>query len=754
MSDCDDEIVIAETYSDALSVEVLGYNGNDRIVLGDKNRPLEKIIFANIILDGGEGSRDVLVVNDQGTTTAKPIEVRATKVTGIHNRHISYFDMETIDIGMGIAAQEVHVFSTAKSAGLTLSTQGKAYTNMYTGFSNKTNVSCAQKKTVMMSSKYKMVSLLAHILTILTSKLTILFFVCVVQGPLKILSGCGNDVIEIKQNVGDITLKSGAGLFSMTNVTIENTIGDIDIDFRPAKSHTMNLTKTVGDIFIDTGYKCDECFIVIDDSIGDIDVNVGSGDTHYLSFTHILGHASVDVDLGEKIISADTITGSFKAKLTNGNEKITISKVEGDIEIKSGDGLHEYELNETSGGAVDISVGDSNWLHHIFNLTSVFGSVKISAGDGDNVINGYGLAGSLTGVFGDGDHDMTLANAAVDVDLTSGKGYRNIVATNATSFKAVLGDGDDRIELTDTGTIHIKSGDGLHKAKFLRSSGSIDVAVGNAVGRGRSQSLTIIETIGDVTVTAGKGNYQITTQTTDGEVVIQAGESHTEGIIDVRDTVNGNVNVIARTNTALDILNTEGGSNFNGDVSVVVYDQPCIVNVGHASGDVSIDLQGSGIDRVDLFDIGGSVDIKTWSDNDLITVDKLHGSIFVDAGTGDDRIQLDYLGGNGTVLGGTGDDLFLIDPRGDTEHPNTMDGSHLDWNGGGGIDSVDMIVVSSGIINLNFYNTGIDQINTRCSSTGDSFTPSFSLGRQPQILRNRLDGYLFVDLKDCCEARE
>ena len=76
MSDCDDEIVIAETYSDALSVEVLGYNGNDRIVLGDKNRPLETIIFANIILDGGEGSRDVLVVNDQGTTTAKPIEVQ------------------------------------------------------------------------------------------------------------------------------------------------------------------------------------------------------------------------------------------------------------------------------------------------------------------------------------------------------------------------------------------------------------------------------------------------------------------------------------------------------------------------------------------------------------------------------------------------------------------------------------------------------------------------------------------------------
>ena len=41
MSDCDDEVVIAKTYQDASSVEVLAYDGDDRIILGDESRPLD-----------------------------------------------------------------------------------------------------------------------------------------------------------------------------------------------------------------------------------------------------------------------------------------------------------------------------------------------------------------------------------------------------------------------------------------------------------------------------------------------------------------------------------------------------------------------------------------------------------------------------------------------------------------------------------------------------------------------------------------
>ena len=223
---CFFQVIIAETHSSATSVEILGYAGNDRIVLGDNNRPLDEIIFANIIIDGGEGDRDTLAVNDQGSSVSKPIEVRATTVTGIHGSNgesIAYFDLETIDVALGRAATVANVYSTSKDTSLTLRTQDGDDT----------------------------------------------FNIQNVQGPLKISSGCGSDNIHITQTKGDIRLTSGAGLYSTTNVTIHDTIGGIDIDFSPAKSHSIRLSKTWGNVYIDTGFKVDESFISIDEVLGD-----------------------------------------------------------------------------------------------------------------------------------------------------------------------------------------------------------------------------------------------------------------------------------------------------------------------------------------------------------------------------------------------------------------------------------------------------------------------------------------------------
>ena len=684
-------------------------------MLGDSNRPLDSIIFANIIIDGGEGDRDILAVNDQGSSVSKPIEVRATTVTGIHGSNgesIAYFDLETIDVALGTAPTEANVYSTSRDTSLTLSTQNGDDT----------------------------------------------FNVHNVQGPLKIASGCGNDNIFITQTKGDIRLTSGAGLYSRTNVTIQDTVGGIDIDFLPAQSHRISLSKTSGDIYIDTGFKVDESFILIEEVTGNVDVNVGSGDMHLLSFAHLIGDTKLDVDLGNKIINVYNMTGSFTAALTKGDDLMSIGKAEGDIKIRSGDGLHEYMLNETS-GVIDIAVGHSNWYHHLFNLTRVDGPVKLSAEYGDATINGYEMSGSLIGHFGDGDNDISLVNAAVDVDFTSGEGSRNIAAIGTLSFKSTLGKGDDRIELTDTGPIDIRSGDGLHKFTFLRIAGNIEVDVGNAVGRGRSQLMTITETMtGNITLKMGNGNHRIkTVETTNGQVSINTGESHGEGIIEVHDTNNGDVIVRARINNALDILNTEGGETFRGNVMINIDDGPSLVNVNYASGDVEVDLRGSGKDIVDLLNIGGSIAVKTWGDDDQINIDKNSGSLVINGGSGDDEIKVKQLVGNGTIIGGAGNDLLLLDPRGDdvSNSLNTMDGSHLDWNGGGeSADRVELYVVRTGTISFSFYNTGVDQVITRCTESSASLSPSFSLGRQSQYLRDRLDGYLFVDLKDCCEARE
>ena len=122
MSDCDDVITIFKTYSNALSVEVLGHGGDDKIVLGDSNRPLDTIIFANIIIDGG-GDTDLLMIHSQSY-----VQIRSTMISGIQGSEgpiISYFNLDDIDMSLGSSPAQVDVFSTAKEALFTLTTQGK-----------------------------------------------------------------------------------------------------------------------------------------------------------------------------------------------------------------------------------------------------------------------------------------------------------------------------------------------------------------------------------------------------------------------------------------------------------------------------------------------------------------------------------------------------------------------------------------------------------------------------------------------------
>ena len=126
-----------------------------------------------------------------------------------------------------------------------------------------------------------------------------------------------------------------------------------------------------------------------------------------------------------------------------------------------------------------------------------------------------------------------------------------------------------------------------------------------------------------------------------------------------------------------------------------------ILSIWTASvGDIRIDFQSSGEDAIHLYDVEGDLNVETWDDNDLITVDKYRGNLFFDLGSGNDTVQIDYLDGNGTVLGGSGVDLLQLDARGgeDPGRMNTMDGSHLNWNGGEDNDLLDMYFVSAGFL--------------------------------------------------------
>ena len=120
----------------------------------------------------------------------------------------------------------------------------------------------------------------------------------------------------------------------------------------------------------------------------------------------------------------------------------------------------------------------------------------------------------------------------------------------------------------------------------------------------------------------------------------------------------------------------------------------------------------------------GTLNIMSRDGSDTLTVRKaVAANLFIDAGAGDDSVYIFSLpGGNGTVLGGPGNDLLFLDGRDPdlnvVDSPlNTMDGSNLYWNGGGGDDTVEMYFVSAGTSNLNIVNDsdGVNRLIAKCT---------------------------------------
>ena len=124
LSNCHDEVTIIETYPDASSVEVIGYAGDDKLIIGNENLVVDDI-FGSIIVDGGVGN-DLLVIRDQSHSGSKSVAVHSTLIAGIHGTHednIYYYNIETIDMSLGPSDMAVDVFSTARNSHFILTTQ-------------------------------------------------------------------------------------------------------------------------------------------------------------------------------------------------------------------------------------------------------------------------------------------------------------------------------------------------------------------------------------------------------------------------------------------------------------------------------------------------------------------------------------------------------------------------------------------------------------------------------------------------------
>jgi hypothetical protein len=130
MTNCDDVVTIVSTHPDSSSIEILGYDGDDSIYVGDASLALDTNVFGNVIIDGGFGDGDILMIRDQGSSVSKEISMYPTMFKGIigsGNDTIYYFDMEDIDVLLGSADTQVIVYDTPRDVPLDVYTQGKHY---------------------------------------------------------------------------------------------------------------------------------------------------------------------------------------------------------------------------------------------------------------------------------------------------------------------------------------------------------------------------------------------------------------------------------------------------------------------------------------------------------------------------------------------------------------------------------------------------------------------------------------------------
>lgn len=126
MTDCNDEVTISSTSNDAISIEVIGNDGDDKVILGQGEPALETNIFTDLVLDGGAGAADELVINDSGSSASKSIRIFPTMITDVlggFNTTISYFSFENIDMLLGSSDADVAVEFMPRSTSLSMTSQ-------------------------------------------------------------------------------------------------------------------------------------------------------------------------------------------------------------------------------------------------------------------------------------------------------------------------------------------------------------------------------------------------------------------------------------------------------------------------------------------------------------------------------------------------------------------------------------------------------------------------------------------------------
>ncbi len=392
-NDCHDEIRIRQTATTVKSVDINTFGGDDTIVIGTKNQPYENLIHADIIIDGGDGFGDEIIVHDGSSKTKNQI-INANSILGIQfgineNRTFFYKNAEVMNLKLGQVV-DVNVTSTVPGFDLTIH-----YNN--NGSNNIKSTSTSGPLNVISDGDSN------NYISVSNSK-----------GGVFIDLEKGDYDIDISDSIGAVNIITEGSNNSMRNETISiiNTKGNVGLNLGPAL-HRIDIRKTSPGNWTDANS-------ITHKWQGDVTVSCETG-TQVIDLLNIGGNAFVETGGG-------------------GNNVLTVNRIVwgGDLNITClGSGNDHIEVNLADEDHVNSA--------HAGNVTTNLHSVNINTGDGNDLIQIYGLGfGTNATVLGGRGNDTLQVDGRVG-EVSDPLFVRNSMDGTALSWNG--GAGEDNIEM-------------------------------------------------------------------------------------------------------------------------------------------------------------------------------------------------------------------------------------------------------------------------------------------------------------------
>jgi hypothetical protein len=398
--DCNNYIRVKKTSLTLKSVSINTFGGNDTIEIGQQGQPYEYFIHASVIIDGGDGLGDRIIIHD-GSNKMKNQTVFSTSLVGFQkvgrNNTFSYRKSEYMEINLGNFV-DLNVDATADNFHLTIS-----YNNSNSNYIRSSSTS----------------------------------------GPLNIFSyGQSMDAITVNKNRGGVFVQTSGGDKTMTVDTVE---GDLRIAFDNTGNDRIEARNVKGDQTIATSAGHDT--IIVHSVNEDTLLTILGGETNNIVINDLLeANAVIQGGNGDDIVIINNATEASTTFAVSSGVKSRF------LNVTTLSGRDSLQITTTATCTMAIDTGADNDFIEIFGLGfGTNGTVLGGSGSDTLTIDGRDYAspilrnlmdGSTLNWNGGADEDIVIINLTsagnTNFNLFGDSSMKNYMELNCPDVACVI----------------------------------------------------------------------------------------------------------------------------------------------------------------------------------------------------------------------------------------------------------------------------------------------------------------------------